>query len=63
MKVENVVKEQKGGFFGILGATLGASLLESKLSGKEITQAGKGVVEVADGAIRKKENFQYCLFL
>ena len=32
--VENEVKEQKGGFLGMLAATLGDSLLGSILSGK-----------------------------
>ena len=34
--VENEVKEQKGGFLGMLDATLGTSLLSSILAGKGI---------------------------
>ena len=40
--VQNVVKEQKGGFFGTLLGTLGASLLEDLLIGKGVYRAGKG---------------------
>ena len=36
--IENKTKEQKGGFLG----TLGASLLENLLTGKEIIRAGSG---------------------
>ena len=40
--VENEVKEQKGGFLGMLDATLGASLLSSILAGNGIIRAGEG---------------------
>ena len=40
--VQNEVKEQKGGFLGILLGTLGASLLGNLLTGKGIYRAGKG---------------------
>ena len=41
---KNKVKQQKEVFHGILGATLGASLLENMLSGKEVIQAAEGVI-------------------
>ena len=41
-KVQNEVKEQKGGFRGMLFGTLGASLLGSLLTRKRIYKAGKG---------------------
>ena len=34
--VENEVKKQKGGFLGILAATLGASILVNMLASKEV---------------------------
>ena len=39
--IKNEPKEQKGGFFSMLG-TLGASLLRNLLSGKGILRAGSG---------------------
>ena len=39
--VQNVVKEQKGGFLSMLLGTLGASLLGNILGGKGINRAGK----------------------
>ena len=39
--VQNEVKEQKGGFLSMLLGTLGASLLEHLLTGKEIYRAEK----------------------
>ena len=40
--VQNEVKEQKGGFLGILLGTLGASLLGNLLTGRGINRAEKG---------------------
>ena len=40
--LQNKVKEQKGGFFGMLLGILGASLLGNILAGKGINRAGKG---------------------
>ena len=40
--IQNEVKEQKGGFFSMLLATLGASLLGNLLTGKWIHRGGKG---------------------
>ena len=40
--IENETKEQKGGFFGILLGTLGASLLGNMLAGKSIVRVGYG---------------------
>ena len=42
--VENEVKEQKGGFLGMLDVTLGTSLLSSILAGKGIIRAGEGAI-------------------
>ena len=44
------VKEQKGGFLGMLLGTLGASLLGTLLTGKVTIRAG-------EGTIRSGENF------
>ena len=41
--IENEVKEQKGGFLGMLLGTLGASFLGNMLTGKGIVRAGEGV--------------------
>ena len=40
--IRNETKEQKGGFFSIILGILGASLLGSLLTGKEIVRAGSG---------------------
>ena len=50
--VENELKEQKGGFLGILAATLGASLLGSMLSGKKVIREGDRVIRADKGVIR-----------
>ena len=39
--IENEVKEQKGGFIGMLLGTLGASLLGNKLAVKVVMQTGQ----------------------
>ena len=46
---KNKVKQQKEVFHGILGATLGASLLENMLSGKEVIQVVEGVIRAGQG--------------
>ena len=65
-RVENEVKEQKGGFLGMLNATLGASLLSSILVGNGIIRAsegaivtsqGRGTVRAAEGTIRADQDF------
>ena len=40
--IKNEIKEQKGGFIGMLLVTLGASLLRNMLAGKGIVIAGSG---------------------
>ena len=50
--VENELKEQKGGFLGILAATLGASLLGSMLSGKKVIREDDRVIRADKGMIR-----------
>ena len=47
--VQNKVKEQKGGFLGMLLGTLGASLLGDILTGKWINRAGEGIVRTGYG--------------
>ena len=64
IKIER--KQQKGGFFSILLAILGASLLENLLTGKAIVTAGsgnkkgKGIVRTGT---RKQWDFKCCLIL
>ena len=56
--IENEIKEQRGGFLGMLLGTLGASLLGNLLTGKGIMRAGEGnVVSRAkgDGIVRAGE--------
>ena len=62
--VENEVKEQKGGFLGMLAATLGASLfgnmvagrgMKSKIPEREATIPGPGVTRAGEGFIRGSE--------
>ena len=40
--IKNEIKEQKGGFLGMLFGTLGASLLGNLITGKGILRAGSG---------------------
>ena len=47
--VQNEVKEQNGGFLGMLLGTLGASLLGNLLTGKGIHRAGEGIVRAGEG--------------
>ena len=47
--VQNEVKEQKGGFPGMLLGTLGASLLGYLSAGTGIHRAGEGVVRAGKG--------------
>ena len=50
---ENEIKEQRGGFLGMLLGTLGASLLRNLLTGKGIMRAGDGIVRAGEGSKRK----------
>ena len=54
--IKNEAKEQKGRFLGMLLCTLGASLLGSALTGKEVIRAG-------EGTIRAGENLWCCPIL
>ena len=56
-KSENKVKEQKIVFLILLVATLGASLLESRLSGEGVTSAGGGVIWAGKDKIRAGQDF------
>ena len=53
--VKNEIEEQKGRFLSMLFGTLGASLLQNLLAGKEIVRAssgnkkGKGIVRAGAG--------------
>ena len=51
--IENEIKEQRGGFLGMLLGTLGASLLGNLLTGKGIMRAG--IVIAGDGIVRAGE--------
>ena len=46
---KNEVKEQKGGFIGMLLGTLGDSLLENLLTRKGTIRAGEGTIAVGEG--------------
>ena len=48
--IQNEVKEQKGGFLGMLIGTLGVSLLGNMLTGKGINRAGEGMIRVGYGS-------------
>ena len=52
--VQNEAKELKEGFLSMLLGTLGASLLGSLLTGKEINRAGKGrgINRAGEGVLR-----------
>ena len=45
---KNEVKEQKGGFLGMLLGILGASLLVNLLRGKDTIRGGKGTIRVGE---------------
>ena len=51
--VSNEIKEQRGGFLGMLLGTLGASLLGNLLSGSK----GRGIVRAGEGIFRAGEDF------
>ena len=57
--IPNEVKEQKGGFFGMLLGTLGASFLGNMLTGKGIVRADYGSKDIQSskrkGTIRAAE--------
>ena len=56
--IENVTKEQRGGFLSMLLGTSGASLLGNLLSGKRIVRAGEGSVAgraKGEGTVRAGE--------
>ena len=64
--IQNVEKEQKGGFLSMLLGTLGASLLGNILGGKGIKRAGygsKGGKGIIRAIYRSKLYFKYCLIL
>ena len=46
--VQNEIKEQKGGFLGMLLGTLGENLLGNLLTGKGIHRAGEGIVRAGE---------------
>ena len=53
-RVQNEVKEQKGGFLSILLGTLGASLLGNLLTEQGVNRAGKGkgINRAGEGIVR-----------
>ena len=54
--VENEIKEQRGGFLGMILGTLGASLIGNLLTdGKGMMRAGDGIVRAGDGIVRAGE--------
>ena len=55
--VENEVKKQQEGFFGILPATSISSLLGNVLGSKGVIRAGEGTVRASEGAIRADQDF------
>ena len=48
-RIQNVVKEQKGGFLSMLLGTLSASLLGNILAGKGVNRTGEGIVRAGYG--------------
>ena len=55
--VENEVKEQKGGFLGMLAATLSSNLLENMLAGKGVVSGTDGVIRAGEGINRADQDF------
>ena len=56
-RVQNEVKEQKGGFLSMLLSTLGASLLRNMLSGRGINKKGRGINRAGYGNKNNKMDF------
>ena len=54
---KNEVKEQKGGFLGMLLGTFGASSLGNLLTGKGIIRVGEGTFRSGDGTVRAGQDF------
>ena len=63
--IKNEAKEQKGGFFGLLLGTLGASLLRNLLTGKGTIamSQGRGTFRAGEDTIRAGQDFYCCLIL
>ena len=59
--IENEIKEQRGGFLGMLLGTLGASLLGNLLTGKGIIIAGEGKGKVRAGEGSKKKTTKFAI--
>ena len=57
--VQNKVKEQKGGFLGMLLGSLGASLLGNILAGIGINRASEGIVRAGYGNKNNKMEIIY----
>ena len=55
--VENEVKKQRIWFFGMLAATLGASLLGNMLARQGVARAGEGAIRAEERAIRAGQDF------
>ena len=55
--VQNEVKEQKGGFLGMLLGTLGRRLLGNMLTGRETKRAGKWIERAGEGNKSNKMDF------
>ena len=53
----NKVKEQRGGYLGMLLGALGASLLGNLLTSKEVMRAGEGTIRVGEGTIWAGQDF------
>ena len=51
-RVQNEVKERKGGFLSMLLGTLGATLLGNLLTGKGVNKKGKGINRAGEGIVR-----------
>ena len=54
---ENEIKEQTGGFLGMLVATLGANLLGNMLAGKSALRAGEGTTRASEAMIKTGQDF------
>ena len=59
--IQNVAKEQKGGFLSMLLGTLGASLLGNMLAAKGMNRAREAIIRAGYGStgflIKKKKDF------
>ena len=57
--VKNELKEQEGGFLGMMAAAFDAGLLRNALSATAIVRGSNGVIRAGEGVIRAGEEHDF----